>query len=176
MYQSRKCRYQLMSNSQILCSTLRGNTKLDDLTPKTPKSRSRRSKKCGGLLKNVVSTIQWKSGELRLFLHILHLCSSRLTCDIGIIVDARCCLADEPTRRGNIRFVGVIPSLPGLSQAPWTGVALDEPFGKNDGSVHGKRYFQCKDNHGVFVRPERVVPGDYPELGLEEDDPDMEEI
>jgi len=72
--------------------------------------------------------------------------------------------------------VGPIPSLPGLSGAPWIGIALDEPTGKNDGSVKGERYFQCEKNRGIFVRADRVEVGDWGELGLEEDDPDMEEI
>ena len=29
-------------------------------------------------------------------------------------------------------------------------------LGKNDGSVRGKRYFQCKNLHGSFVRPVTV--------------------
>ncbi|MCJ1457796.1 hypothetical protein MMC28_008165 [Mycoblastus sanguinarius] len=89
---------------------------------------------------------------------------------------ARCHLSNESTRRGTVAFVGTIPSLPGPSGAPWIGVALDEPFGKNDGSVNGERYFQCEKNRGVFVRAERVEIGDFAQLGLEEDDPDMEEI
>lgn len=28
--------------------------------------------------------------------------------------------------------------------------------GKNDGSVHGHRYFTCKPNYGVMVKPSRV--------------------
>ena len=99
-----------------------------------------------------------------------------LTGEAGITIDARCCLTDEPTRRGHIRFVGTIPSLPGLRDAPWVGVALDEPFGKNDGSVNGEHYFQCEKNYGVFVRPERIEAGDFPEMVLDEEDPDMEEI
>ena len=100
----------------------------------------------------------------------------QLTCGVGITTDVRCCLVNEPTRRGVIRFVGTISSLPGLHNAPWVGVALDEPFGKNDGSISGERYFDCDKNHGIFVRPERVEAGYFPELGLEEEDPDMEEI
>ena len=29
--------------------------------------------------------------------------------------------------------------------------------GKNDGSVQGKRYFNCKTNHGLFVKPEKAT-------------------
>ena len=29
--------------------------------------------------------------------------------------------------------------------------------GKNDGSVKGERYFECKPGHGIFVRQESVV-------------------
>lgn len=31
-------------------------------------------------------------------------------------------------------------------------------------------------NRGVFVRADRVEVGDFGEFGLEEDDPDMEEL
>jgi dynactin complex subunit len=36
----------------------------------------------------------------------------------------------------------------------WYGVELDLPDGLHDGclSVDGQRYFQCKPQHGVFVR------------------------
>ena len=53
---------------------------------------------------------------------------------------------------------------------------LDEPTGKNDGSVDGQIYFQCEKNRGVIVRADRVVVGDFGVLALEEEDPDMEEI
>lgn len=36
------------------------------------------------------------------------------------------------------------------------GVELDEPKGKNSGEVGGKKYFECKPNHGVMVRPAKV--------------------
>ncbi|KAK2787435.1 hypothetical protein FQN53_005172 [Emmonsiellopsis sp. PD_33] len=89
-------------------------------------------------------------------------------------------------RRGTIRFVGPVPSIPvpGVkpgteipdSAAPiWVGIELDEPTGKNDGSVAGQRYFTCLEKRGVFVKPEKVEVGDFPplDLGLDED---MEEI
>ena len=33
---------------------------------------------------------------------------------------------------------------------------LDEPKGKNNGTVDGKKYFECKDNFGMFCRQSQV--------------------
>jgi tubulin-specific chaperone B len=81
-------------------------------------------------------------------------------------------LPESDARRGTISFVGLVPQIPGLG--PWVGVSLDEPTGKNDGSINGQRYFECSKNHGVFVRPERVEVGNFPPL--DDLDEDMEEI
>ncbi|XP_033109253.1 CAP-Gly domain-containing linker protein 3-like isoform X2 [Anneissia japonica] len=53
---------------------------------------------------------------------------------------------------GVIRFIGPTDFAEGV----WLGVELKTPSGKNDGSVQGKRYFTCKKNHGLLVRPSRV--------------------
>ena len=37
------------------------------------------------------------------------------------------------------------------------GLSLETPQGKNDGSVQGKSYFSCAENHGMFVRPTQVT-------------------
>ncbi|KAL8699967.1 MAG: hypothetical protein Q9224_001180 [Gallowayella concinna] len=87
-----------------------------------------------------------------------------------ITVGARCILPPSSTRRGSVAYVGLVPEIPGIG--PWIGVKLDEPAGKNDGSVAGRRYFDCEPQYGVFVRPERVEVGDWKELGLENDDED----
>ncbi|KAL4928242.1 TBCB family protein [Aspergillus undulatus] len=91
-------------------------------------------------------------------------------------------------RRGTVRFVGPVPSIPvtgvdlenldASTPLPlWVGIELDEPTGKNDGSLNGKRYFECPSKTGVFVKPEKVEVGDFPALGLDELlDEDMEEI
>lgn len=39
----------------------------------------------------------------------------------------------------------------------WLGVELEDASGKNDGSVQGQRYFDCKPDHGMFVRPAAVA-------------------
>ena len=53
---------------------------------------------------------------------------------------------------GVIRFVGTTEFAPGK----WIGVELDAPVGKNNGSVQGKEYFQCEENHGMFVRAAQI--------------------
>ncbi|XP_032572527.1 kinesin-like protein KIF13B isoform X8 [Drosophila sechellia] len=54
---------------------------------------------------------------------------------------------------GVIRFVGTTEFQPGA----WIGVELDTPTGKNDGSVKGVQYFQCKPKHGMFVRSDKLM-------------------
>lgn len=39
----------------------------------------------------------------------------------------------------------------------WIGVELDTPTGKNDGTVQGIQYFQCKQKHGIFVRCDKLI-------------------
>ncbi|XP_064382519.1 CAP-Gly domain-containing linker protein 4-like isoform X2 [Halichondria panicea] len=55
---------------------------------------------------------------------------------------------------GIIRFIGETEFAPG---SIWLGVELRKPNGKNDGSVQGTRYFSCKPNHGLFVKPEKAT-------------------
>lgn len=101
----------------------------------------------------------------------------------------------KDTRRGTIRYVGPVPEIPTSSSVRddsdggwWVGIELDEPVGKNDGSIGGKRYFTTSfttptttstttnatmkmseasnigPKSGVFVRPDRVQVGDWPML------------
>lgn len=111
----------------------------------------------------------------------------------GIAVSRRAIiLPSSPphVRRGTIRYVGPVPTIPfpgvdvtseetsDLGPQPiWVGIELDEPTGKNDGSVGGRRYFTCPNKTGVFVKPEKVEVGDFPPLDLFDDlDDEMEEI
>lgn len=43
-----------------------------------------------------------------------------------------------------------------FSTGKWVGIELYEPNGKNDGTVNGVPYFNCKPGHGVFVRQSQI--------------------
>ncbi|XP_022522938.2 dynactin subunit 1a isoform X3 [Astyanax mexicanus] len=55
-------------------------------------------------------------------------------------------------QRGTVAYVGATL----FASGKWVGVILDEPKGKNDGTVQGKAYFTCKENHGIFVRQSQI--------------------
>lgn len=55
---------------------------------------------------------------------------------------------------GTVRFIGSTQ----FATGEWVGVELDQPFGKNNGSVQGQYYFNCSMNHGIFVREEHCRP------------------
>jgi dynactin 1 len=57
-----------------------------------------------------------------------------------------------PAGRGVVRFIGATS----FSAGKWVGIELPDAKGKNDGTVMGITYFNCKPNHGVFVRPSQV--------------------
>ncbi|XP_065841188.1 golgin subfamily A member 6-like protein 7 isoform X1 [Oscarella lobularis] len=44
-----------------------------------------------------------------------------------------------------------------FAKGTWAGIELESPEGKNDGSVQGHRYFDCKPNFGIFVLAKKVM-------------------
>ncbi|KAL2099259.1 hypothetical protein ACEWY4_005739 [Coilia grayii] len=54
--------------------------------------------------------------------------------------------------RGTVAYIGTTL----FASGKWVGVILDEAKGKNDGTVQGKRYFTCQENHGIFVRQSQI--------------------
>ena len=66
---------------------------------------------------------------------------------------------------GTVAYIGATI----FSSGKWIGVICDEPKGKNNGTVQGKTYFTCAENHGIFVRQSQIVvlddkPGSTPEV------------
>jgi len=61
---------------------------------------------------------------------------------------------------GRIRFLGNTDFAPGY----WAGLELDEPMGKNDGVVAGKRYFWCPNYYGLFAPAYKCVRQDPKKL------------
>lgn len=116
----------------------------------------------------------------------------------NIAVGQRCRVGADDGRRGVVRFVGEIVGLGGEREAGcvWVGVELDEPVGRNDGSVKVevvvergegaeaetekktelRRVFECKDKYGVFARPEKVEVGEQWSVLDDLMNEDMEEI
>ncbi|KAH7685351.1 tubulin-folding cofactor B protein [Dioscorea alata] len=70
------------------------------------------------------------------------------------------CQIEPGEKRGVVKFVGKAETAgPGY----WVGIQYDEPLGKHDGTVKGKRYFDCPPQHGALLRPDKVKVGDFPE-------------
>ena len=59
----------------------------------------------------------------------------------------------DGVKPGRIAYIGETKFGPG----DWAGVHLDEPIGKNDGSVGKVRYFQVEPHYGVFSRLFRLT-------------------
>ncbi|XP_020284399.1 dynactin subunit 1 isoform X2 [Pseudomyrmex gracilis] len=55
--------------------------------------------------------------------------------------------------QGVIAYVGH----PSFASGKWIGVILDEPKGKNNGTVKGQVYFKCPENHGMFARQTQLI-------------------
>ncbi|EFA86071.1 tubulin folding cofactor B [Heterostelium album PN500] len=81
---------------------------------------------------------------------------------VDIKVGQRCMIiSDSAGRIGTVAYIGKVD---GAAAGYWIGIALDFPQGKNDGSLKGKRYFECQGtNYGCFVRAKHIQIGDYPE-------------
>ncbi|XP_043274980.1 dynactin subunit 1 isoform X2 [Venturia canescens] len=55
--------------------------------------------------------------------------------------------------QGSIAYIGH----PSFAAGKWIGVILDEPKGKNNGTIKGQSYFKCQENHGMFVRQTQLI-------------------
>ncbi|XP_061665051.1 dynactin subunit 1-like [Syngnathoides biaculeatus] len=71
-------------------------------------------------------------------------------------------------QRGTVAYIGATL----FATGKWVGVVLDEPKGRNDGSVQGKRYFTCDENYGIFVRQTQLHVVDDGSGAASADSPD----
>lgn len=81
-----------------------------------------------------------------------------------IKVGDRCMVIDN-NHRGEVKYVGRVPD---LGQGFYVGIQLDEPYGISDGSCKGVQYFQCPVKYALFIRPSKIVTGDFPEIDFDE--------
>ena len=56
------------------------------------------------------------------------------------------------TKKGTIRFIGETKFATGT----WYGIELEQPAGKNDGSINGEAYFKCELKYGLFVKKPQI--------------------
>ncbi|XP_067663713.1 microtubule-associated tumor suppressor candidate 2 homolog isoform X3 [Haliotis asinina] len=68
----------------------------------------------------------------------------------SISVGDRVCIGG--IKHGTLKFLGEVHLAPGI----WCGIELDDPDGKHDGEVEGRRYFHCHRGHGVFAPFDKV--------------------
>ena len=57
------------------------------------------------------------------------------------------------TKTGTLRYLGPTE----FAAGEWAGIELDASIGRNDGSVNGKRYFQCEANFGLFAPLHKIT-------------------
>ncbi|XP_046892444.1 CAP-Gly domain-containing linker protein 3 [Hypomesus transpacificus] len=69
---------------------------------------------------------------------------------LGLKLGDRILLDDM--KNGTLRFCGTTE----FASGQWVGVELDEPEGKNDGSVGGVRYFICPPKLGIFAPVSKI--------------------
>ena len=82
-------------------------------------------------------------------------------------------------KRGEVKFVGKAPHT--KEKGYWVGIQLDSMEGDWPNSTMsamakakgGHQFFKCNDNFGLFVRPNDVNVGDYPEIDKKIDDQDV---
>ena len=68
----------------------------------------------------------------------------------------------------SVRYVGPTH----FADGTWIGVEFTTSCGRNDGSVEGTRYFECRPRCGLFVRAQQVLPASEAAARIERDVPE----
>ncbi|KAI1723577.1 dynein associated protein domain-containing protein [Ditylenchus destructor] len=61
-------------------------------------------------------------------------------------------LVETDKGSGKVAYVGKTQ----FAEGDWVGIVLEQPNGKNNGTVNDVSYFSCKDNYGIFVARAKV--------------------
>ena len=70
------------------------------------------------------------------------------------------CILNRQPQLGILKYLGTTH----FADGEWCGILLENPCGKNDGSVRGVRYFRCRNKHGIFVHSYKVKRADEVDL------------
>eukprot|EP01084_Bolivina_argentea_P255992 430824_1 len=75
------------------------------------------------------------------------------------------CIYDRVTlnngKQGEVQFMGPIE---GKGDSIFYGIKLDEQQGKNNGTANNIRYFECTNNHGIFVKVQKIKKSEATQL------------
>ncbi|NWZ38792.1 CLIP4 protein, partial [Brachypodius atriceps] len=74
-----------------------------------------------------------------------HVTGRAMLLSLGLKLGDRVVIAGQKV--GTLRFCGTTE----FASGQWAGVELDEPEGKNNGSVGKVQYFKCAPKHGIFA-------------------------
>ncbi|XP_078085756.1 CAP-Gly domain-containing linker protein 4 isoform X13 [Mustelus asterias] len=74
-----------------------------------------------------------------------HISGKALLMSLGLKLGERVMIAGQKV--GTLRFCGTTE----FASGQWAGIELDEPEGKNDGSICGIQYFSCPIKYGIFA-------------------------
>ncbi|ETO04748.1 hypothetical protein RFI_32650 [Reticulomyxa filosa] len=70
----------------------------------------------------------------------------------------RICYGDEVKlldgKEGIVKYIGHTDFFPGRT---WLGIELHTNDGKHDGKVRNRVYFNCQENHGIFVQSKEIA-------------------
>ncbi|XP_072121028.1 CAP-Gly domain-containing linker protein 4 isoform X7 [Mobula birostris] len=79
-----------------------------------------------------------------------HISGKALLKSLGLKLGERVMIGGQKV--GTLRFCGTTE----FASGQWAGIELDEPEGKNDGSICGIQYFSCPVKYGIFAPLSKV--------------------
>eukprot|EP00941_MAST-03F_sp_MAST-3F-sp1_P001081 g1081.t1 len=140
--QTQKCPCLLISAKSLMKSAIQ-NIELSEISSmnKSGKKSEVKNESLSGILKKEV--VQNSKSILS---------SSEWIPHIGLRCLVR--MPGKTSRIGQVKFVGKTDFAKGI----WIGLCLEQPVGKNNGSILGVHYFHCNYPHGIFVHPATLTP------------------